>query len=292
MVFRRKRKRRRSADTPRRVLFKQIAIGVGLLVFIALIGYGVWYGTRLDALTIDTVTVSGGKTIAHDTVRGTINAALSGSYFKLVPYRFVWTYPKEDIYAAVATNPRIDDITLTRDGTELHVAFTEYTPHALWCSSVTDSARCLFLDRSGYAFAPAPQLVGTTLVRYSDRVHEPMVGEHAYTASTSARFAQFVRTVEDRYNLPIFHIEQIAPDEVVYHIIGGSKLKVSQRMDLQKTIENLGTILSSREFRHLEAGNFAYIDLRYGERVFVNEKGAATTTASSSVTSTTTISNE
>jgi hypothetical protein len=37
-------------------------------------------------------------------------------------------------------------------------------------------------------------------------------------------------------------------------------------------INNLMAVISSPDFSHLKPGNFQYIDLRYGNKVFVNEE--------------------
>jgi hypothetical protein len=58
----------------------------------------------------------------------------------------------------------------------------------------------------------------------------------------------------------------------LYHIAGGGIIKVTTRMTTAETLSNLKTILDSKEFSHLEPGNFKYIDLRYGNKVFVNEE--------------------
>ena len=67
--------------------------------------------------------------------------------------------------------------------------------------------------------------------------------------------------------------EQSAPDEVTLHLESGGALKVSERMPAEEVLANLETVLASEAFAHLANGNFEYIDLRYGDRVFVNEFG-------------------
>ena len=55
-------------------------------------------------------------------------------------------------------------------------------------------------------------------------------------------------------------------------------------MPATDVVENLLVVLASPEFSHLNPGNFSYIDLRFGEKVFVNEIGEVpeTETATSS----------
>ena len=50
------------------------------------------------------------------------------------------------------------------------------------------------------------------------------------------------------------------------------KLLVSPSQSAQETFDNLRSILESEEFAHVTSGDFNYIDLRFGNRVFVNEE--------------------
>ena len=56
----------------------------------------------------------------------------------------------------------------------------------------------------------------------------------------------------------------------------------------EQTVANLETVLTAPAFTDLSPGNFSYIDLRFGNKVFVNEEQIVTTstpvTAASSTT--------
>jgi cell division septal protein FtsQ len=252
------------------VLIRQIAIGTAVLSGVALVGSGIWYGTRIDALTIDEVAVSGGETVTHEAIEEAANDALAGAYFALIPHRFAWTYPEEEIKEAVAREPRVKDVSVVRDGQELSISFSEYAPSALWCGEKTDD-RCLFLDATGYAFAEAPELSGGTFLRYVDPSREPAIGAYAYTGTTGVDFLSFAATLHEHYGFTVTHVEQDAEDELTYRIAGGGLIKTSLRITPEDTLANLDTVLASDEFTGLSSGSFGYIDLRYGDRVFVRE---------------------
>ena len=55
-------------------------------------------------------------------------------------------------------------------------------------------------------------------------------------------------------------------------IVGGGEFKVSLKQPAKETVDNLLTVLGSEQFAHLTPGNFDYIDLRFGSKVFVNEE--------------------
>lgn len=271
--YKRRKKRPVRERSPHTVLVRQFIVGLVLFATFALLGAGIWYGTRIDRLTISTITVEGGMTIPHDEVRRITEQELTDSYFKLVPRRFGWTYPKDAIERAIRANGRVKDVELARSGTELHIAFTEHEPAWLWCATL--SARpCAFLDRDGYAFSMAPMITGASFVRYVDPVRPPRAGEHAFPAADAGTFRAFVDGMRDRFDFAVTGIEQLAPGEAAFHLAHDGIVKTTLAIPIEETLANLETILSSPQFEHLRTAPFAYIDLRYGNKIFVMEQHA------------------
>lgn len=243
-----------------------------LLIAIGLLLTGIWYGTRAKALTLEQVDVVGGETISHADIMSVVDTELTGTYYRLVPKRFAWTYPEARIQERIANVPRVKNVLVDRtSGTKLSVIFEEYQPFALWCESVA-AMQCLFLDRDGYAFAEAPHLAGGSFVRYVDSSVELGVGQSVFTPEFVRRTNEFITTAYDELGLNIVTVEKTNEQELQYHIAGGGRLRTSLLETYADTIENLATILGSEEFKHLEPGNFQYIDLRFGNKVFVNEE--------------------
>ena len=272
-LFSRKRKisRRTQTVTPKKMLLRQILVGLGLVLFFTALGYGIWFGTRVESLTINEVEVLGGETIPREMIRLEVEKLLEGAYFRLVPRRFAWTYPHDEIVAKVAELERVKQVHAERSKRKLVVAFEEYRPIALWCAQVSDKD-CLFLDKEGLAFAKAPWLEGAAFMRYSEPGREPTVGLEAFSGEFIEDTNTFVENAYYQLGLNITHVEKIADDEIDYHVSGGGLIKVSSRISTQETLENLEAILTSAEFEHLEPGNFKYIDLRYGDKIFINEE--------------------
>jgi cell division septal protein FtsQ len=243
-----------------------------LFVLLGAAGYGIWHGTRLPAVTITTVTVVGGETIPVTRISERAEAELAGSYFHLIPYRFSYFYPRNAITAAVAELPRVKDVHVERVSRhELVIAFSEYRPVALWC--VERNAReCLFLDDTGYAFAAAPPLEGAAYVRYVEQGTTPAVGPSPFAGERIVATNAFITQVYDDLNFNIIAAEQSGRDTLTYHVAGGGEIKVARSLSAADTLVNLATILQSPEFAHLAPGSFRYIDLRFGDKIFINEE--------------------
>ena len=147
---------------------KQLFFGVLRLVGIVVFFVFVYHVTRLSAVTLEEVTVAGGETISHDEIRNRVTDELQGTYFLIIPKRFVVLYPHDRIIAVLEKIPRVHNIEIKRTSlTAIDVTFEEYIPHALWCMSLSEDQTCYFMTDDGYAFAPAPRLNGGTLTRHN-----------------------------------------------------------------------------------------------------------------------------
>lgn len=257
---------------------QNIIYGSLFLCLVVMLVAGVWYGTRVSALTITDIQVRGGKTINHEVVHSAAEAELTGTYLGLIPKRFAWLYPRSRVVAAVQAIERVDRVELSRNERTLEVYFTEHVPQALWCEAV-GSDRCLFLDEHGLAFAPAPALRGGALVRYVTIGRELARGEQL--ASTDDMVVLFdLRRSLVQAGWLVHEIELDHSRDAYLHLARGGELKITLDQSPTETLDNLRVIRESDNFSHITPGNFAYIDLRFGNKVFVNEVGAQ---ASSSI---------
>ncbi len=252
-----------------------------IAAFFGMLIVSVWYGSRVEALTIKQVTIAGGETTPHGDIERVVREKLSGSYLKIVPRAFAFTYPYEEILEAVKAVPRVKDVKVIRKGgTELHVEFSEYEPQALWCSE-SDMNNCYFLDESGYAFSKAPGLVGGSFLRIIAIGKQPQ--EHV----TPFNSDEYVRVIElkNKFSDNKWFVKRADIDtagDAFLTIVDGGEFKVSLKQSADETVSNLLTVLGSQQFAHIEPGNFEYVDLRFGSKVFVNE---VTTEVSASSTS-------
>lgn len=278
---------RRILDPSKRMLLRQLIIGLSLFAVLGLIITGIWYGTRIDSLTIQTINVSGGETISAEAVTAVIAPTLEGNYAGLIPRRFALWYPVDDVYAALATVPRLKDPMVTRtNGTTIVVTYDEYVPFALWCVD-RSSDTCLFVDATGYAFSVAPKLKGGALIRYRTLGADPVVGERLATPAELTTMTDFIRLVSTELAFEIESVETDSAGDVFYILAEGGEFKAALRTPAPEVFDNLRTILAAPEFSDIKPGNFQYIDLRFGSKVFVNEElpTMASSTATSSATS-------
>lgn len=255
-------------------LWKRIFVGVLIFLTIGLLLYGVWYVAHRPGLLISDVTVSGGETISHDDVRTRAEELLRGDYFLIVPKRFTYLYPEDTIHERVSDIPRIKNVQLERPSrTELHIAVDEYVPNALWCTSLDASSTdpCLFVDTEGTAFVEAPRLLGGTFTRYVTEDVAPEVGKQVHSDQILLKTGEFAGALLSGHQMRVYAVTLTKDGDFRYHVAGGGEVLVTPTMSIQETFDNLDSILASEEFMHLAPGNFEYIDLRFGSKIFVKE---------------------
>jgi hypothetical protein len=256
----------------RTLLQTQIIVGVSIVVVMGLLGTGVWHGTRIASMQITEVAVVGGYTIPHSKIEETVRAQLMGTYFKLVPHSFRMTYPKDVILAHLSGISRMKHVTIEIvDTQKIVVTFEEYRPSSLWCENY-DTKACLFLDEFGFAFSEAPELSGSAFMRYVDAATVPQRNQQAFETTFIAESKVFADLLAKELDLYVTYIEKVEELDVLYTVSGGGVLKVSQLMPVADSFKNLQSILSSEEFIHLQNGAFQYIDLRFGDKIFLNEE--------------------
>jgi len=262
---------------------RQIIFGVLLVILIALLLVGIYHGTRAESKQITGVDVVGGQTIPHSQIKQIVQDTLVGNYYRLIPRTFTWTYPEGHIAENISAIDRIKNVQVSLEKRRVLVVYEEYIPYALWCTDTNEL--CYFIDRLGLAFASAPPLSGSAFVRYSETGRPPELGAMSFDTDYLRNNEAFVQRLEEELGLYVTNIQKAGDYDIDYRVSGGGLIKVSQTMELDETFRNLLTVLQSEEFIHLEPGKFQYIDLRFGNKVFVNEElpsvSPATTTAGS-----------
>lgn len=264
------RKLRRRIDPNTIVLLKHVGVGVVMVSMVGLLIAGIWYGSRLPALTITTVEAVGGETIDVQSVVRITESLLEGEHIGLVPRRFVWLYPESAIQESVESIERVHNVQQWRSKNALRITFDEYVPDALWCDS-SEVDNCLFVDDRSYAFAKAPRLDGGSFVRFVATGKAAVVGETVFDEQTY-HAAQELEQLLAAQGWFVSRVEIDQVGDAFLELAEGGELKVAVSTRPQETVDNLFTVLTSEEFAHLRPGNFVYIDLRFGNKVFVKEK--------------------
>ncbi len=276
---------RSRSHTQRDTSFKwHLLIGFLVLLSITIVAVSLYYLTRLSQVTITEVEVSGGETIALEEVKRDVQDELQGTYFRIIPRSFAFLYPHDSIMNTLSAIPRMYDISVERTSFKsLSISFKEYIPHALWCTESTENQTCYFVSPEGYAFAEAPHLKGGSLIRHSVEGVTEITPGNVIDVQTLTKIDDFILRVEQELGFRITELLHKKNGDIYFSVNGGGAIYVAESKDFGTTFENLKSVLVSKEFKHIHPGNFKYIDARFDNKVFVNERmndPVSTTTAS------------
>ena len=265
MAYRSSRKKKQSSPLKRQLFF-----GGSTLILLGVCMYGVWWGTAQDAVHIHEVEVSGGSTVSHDRIKEAVWNTLRGRHYLLVDRSFQYLYPEVAVREAVESVPRVHDVSVVRDGDKLQVSFGEYEPYALWCDT-SDDETCVFLTKEGFGFDEAPRLTGGVFVRYITETASSTSNTQALSATEMLRGSTFIYALQQEFGFDVTSVTYTADGDEVYLLARGSRILRTGEDPIDDSLEKLRTIFGSEQFVHLITTPFEYIDVRFGNRVFVKE---------------------
>jgi hypothetical protein len=267
------------------VLIKQGLRGLAVFTVVGLLITAIWHGTRVESLTLKTVTVTGNETIPEREIEKAVELVLDGTYLGLVPRAFTWLYPETEVLTALHAIPRVKTVTLEQSETStLSVAITEYEPDALWCNTESEN-ECLFLDETGYAFASAPNLTGGSLLRYFMLQSKPERGVNPFAAGDYQATKDFVAGLAST-GWFVSTVEIDVVRDAFFTLVPSSEIKITLVDEVGAPLRYIETLRGSAEYSHLTPGNFQYLDLRFGAKVFVNEEPLELSTTTATTTDT------
>lgn len=280
-----KRKVFHTPHRKRRIFWKRVVVGSTSLIVLACVCALVFYGTRMPMFTVDGIIVRGLETVPEADVRARTDALLAGAYYGFVPHRFTPALPEEQIALSVEGLARVRSASVHAEGKKVVVTVVEHTPEMLWCASESATSTCYYVDRAGTAYERSPELVGSALLRFITEGVEPTPGASLLTDETRALLIDIARILEERHAFRIARIAYMENGDAILYLTQGGYLLVATSNDLAETYENLASVLGTEKYARLKPGKFEYIDLRFGNKIFVQEeKPIATTTASTTDT--------
>lgn len=285
MVFAKKntfRSRKREVRLNKRRMIVSGAISF----FVLLLGVGVWYGARRPEVTIASVEVEGGTTVSHDAVKSKVEGVLSGSYALLIPRRFSYIFPHDEIVEAVNSIPRVHGATVLRSSrNEITIAFDEYVPYALWCDAApvaSTTPSCIFVNEDGLAYADAPNLSGETLVRFVVEGRVPERGVSVYDRDALRRYRALSEAISEKHNHRLRAITETKDSDLILHLNNDVDVLIEKTAHIEDVFTKIESVFQSDEFKDKPLELFEYIDLRFGNKVYAKERGVgdeeATTT--------------
>jgi cell division septal protein FtsQ len=259
-----------------------------VLAFI-LLGAGFVYGIHRPALRIAHVYVTTGGSLDPDMVSASVLSSLEGSRLLFIPKNSSVFLSTDTLEASLREQyPRIKDVSVRRGGTQaVSIAIAERDPAALWCGDVVPPVaytygvqaedeqeevwgECYLVDGGAYVYARAPVYTGNVFPRYYGSLSraEP-VDQHMTDPEEFSRWQGLFTSFKDegRELKALLFVDE---RDVELYITGGLRVLVLRQEDPSLVVRRLAAALSSLS---PEGGVIEYVDMRFGNKVYVKRVG-------------------
>lgn len=244
---------------------------IALLVIILLAFGGVLYQLWQNPMRISHVEIFG----ADQSFAKYAHMAMEGSHFGIIPRNSIFFYPARAIRAAIMReHPNVAAVSIFRKGfTGLSIKVSERVGIARWCGLAPSPGAdeyCYVFDANGLVFAPADQSAApiNSFILYApleSGAEEPLRAELAGAENLPSTF-DFARQL-DTFGSAVTRVV-IRDDEVDQHLESGTRVTYV----LGNEQNAFTALVSARENINLADGSIDYVDLRFGQKVYVKRK--------------------
>lgn len=260
-----------------------------LLLLFLLVLAGIVAFLRKADLQINTVTVSGTRAIDPATIVHSMNTALEGNYFWVIPKRNTLLFSKQVARAyLMAEFPGLRDVQIKFENqSSITVTVTERESDHIWC----DSARgCYFVDNTGTLYRESPQFSDGVYAYFSGNLIDLPTGDNELVHNRFVTASDYQKLVDlykvlTAYGIGIYEIAINSDRDVYVRIFTIKNYRVTStarivlRLDdgAQVSQNNLELLLTDKGFVNAliaKGGELETIDLRFAGKIFYKFKNA------------------
>jgi hypothetical protein len=263
---------------------KRIIVGIRLILVFGVCGLctftASWLSYR-ESLSVHTIHVEGDQVVDSQKVSDLVTKTLEVPYVGLISKKNIFLVPRVQIQQIIlSTFPRIKEVVVSVEKDVVIVRIKERIPEGLWCNTLPDASStpaCYFLDGDGFVFDHAPDFSGNAYFKYYGRVpFDAPIGSYYISSTTQFKELQAFVTEAKKLSISPLYIYSSDPKTFELYVYGGAKIIVDLD-SINQASQRLGILLRSNNIipRDGQSLNVEYIDLRFGNKLFYKEKGAA-----------------
>lgn len=243
-----------------------VSLGGAALLFAVVVGL-----SYLPFLQIRGVEVSGTKTLATSTVAGYIRERIAGSYLLVIPKRNIFIYPKRALADGLLKRfPELRAADVHASNFHAIAAdVVEREPKALWCQG----SSCYLMDQGGVVYAYAPAGSAGSFVSYSGRTEGASLPRQYLTPEKFESLFALVDAISQKVpDTPVAAVSIDAQNDAEATLSNGFALKFAVGDAGGDVFERFTLALASGPFAEHALGDFEYLDLRFGDKLYYRLK--------------------
>lgn len=253
-----------------------------LTIFFVCIAGALFFATMLvwsfhaSFWRISSVHVSGVKTVATSTVADYVTKRLDGEFAFVIPKNNILFYPKRYIRDLLLKDlPVLAEVRIHADSfNTISVEVTERQPKALWCGAdVTSAVPCFLVDEDGVVYAAALTLSGNVHTKYYGALLGTTTPKQFVTSAEFRSVSALVETIAaHQKNDQLVSVSIDSHKDVRMRFASNFELLFGISVDAGDLYERFTLALQSDPFRQHAIGDFEYLDLRFGDKLYYKLK--------------------
>lgn len=255
----------------RRIRLSLVCVGLALLLCGAVVGL-----SYVPALQIRTIEVVGAETLDSGSIERLINAELDGHYAWIISKRNIFLYPKRLLNETLLSQyPVLASADVhASDFHTLEAFVVERQPRALWCPSTSSGqADCYFMDENGVVYGQAPNFSEPVYVPYVGSTTGEGLPKQFLSAESFQALAAFVDAAQQKLSSETVHAVSVDKNhDVDVSFESGFVLRFSLNDHGGDVFERFSLALTSEPFKAHPLGDFSYLDLRFGDKLYYKLK--------------------
>lgn len=250
---------------------RRFVVGIGILICVAGIFFGVWYGIFIASWgAVKEIRVSGTRMVSEAVVTQAVV-----SYFSTGIRRFMgsdrvafWIGTGGSIDTAFKTIPGLDRVDIKTDvvNRSVRIVVRERVLQGIWCGTTREPQEntCFAFDETGFLFALAPKPEGTLITRIED-TQTRTIGQ--YLLAERDWFTQIQHTLagiaEAKHTITAVVVTDVGLREWEVHLPSGTVFRFS----FMAPIAAITPVLNSLAER-VQIETLSYIDFRVQNRIY------------------------
>jgi cell division septal protein FtsQ len=292
LLLRRRIRSKKGLERARkRFVFVLVFISVSSLLLFGLLVYLL----HSERINIQDVIVRGNVAVSTESIRRVVNEEIAGAYAYMFPKKSIFLYPKRAIIASIAgAYARIKQIDIESDNfSSLIVSIEERKPYAIWCGVLkhnlvesvmteeddneikiedTPATSCFMLDDEGFIYSHAPLGAESLYTVFEGEVSgESAIGTQFIGEEEFKNIAELVSLLQGGGFKPKKVLIENADDFRVY-LGSGPQIYFRRGSNFVQALTNFESVVISGEIDKNSLENIEYIDLRFGNRLYVKER--------------------
>lgn len=253
---------------------RRIAWGRKFLVFLILVGVLLgafaWFSGS-GVLNVKKIEVMGMTTLNVDELTQNIQKSLDGRYLGLFSRSNILILPWIGIKNSLMRDfLKIDRVFVWITGeNSIRVSVSERTPVGIWCQSKERGVQgCYFLDKSGFIYTEAPEIIGNSFYYFYGGIFENPIGNTFVGNPKFLRLYAFMKKLKELGFAPI-SLSALPDNEYEIDLEAGGQIDFNESQSFETSLENIDAMLLNNVVSTSTAflGKLNHLDLRYGNKV-------------------------